>query len=76
MYSKQSPHILPVQKDEEIYICQCGKTANAPLCDGSHKQLEGRVKPFVYTADKDDELYICGCGKSKNLPWCDGSHKK
>ncbi|ORU90404.1 MAG: hypothetical protein A6F71_05405 [Cycloclasticus sp. symbiont of Poecilosclerida sp. M] len=76
MYNKQSPHILTVKEGEEIYICHCGKTGTEPLCDGSHKKLTERVKPFVYKAEKDDGLYICGCGKSKNLPWCDGSHNK
>lgn len=75
MYNKQSPYAVNVTKDEEIYLCQCGKTANSPLCDGSHKKSDG-IKPFVYNAKKDEELYVCGCGKSANMPWCDGSHKK
>jgi CDGSH-type Zn-finger protein len=75
MYSKQYPHRITVKKDEEVYICQCGKTANAPLCDGSHKQA-GKVRPLVYKADKEESLAICGCGKSSDLPWCDGSHNR
>lgn len=73
MYNKQSPYILTVKESEEVYICQCGKTAKAPLCDGSHKQVDG-IKPLVHTANGDGELYVCGCGKSANMPWCDGSH--
>ncbi|MEH6503121.1 MAG: CDGSH iron-sulfur domain-containing protein [Cycloclasticus sp.] len=75
MYSKQSPHIVPVKNDEEVYLCQCGKTAKAPYCDGSHKKTDG-VRPYIYKAKKDADLYVCGCGKSANMPWCDGSHKK
>jgi len=75
MYSKQSPHIITLKKDEETYICQCGKTAKAPLCDGSHKQV-ANVRPLIYKADKDESLAICGCGKSANMPFCDGSHNK
>jgi len=75
MYNKQSPHILPVKENEEVYICQCGKTSKAPLCDGSHKQTEG-IKPLVHIAKRDGELYVCGCGKSANMPWCDGTHNK
>jgi CDGSH-type Zn-finger protein len=76
MYKKQSPHVITVSKNEEVYICQCGKTASIPLCDGSHKQLAERVKPMVYAATIDEKLYICGCGKSADMPWCDGSHRK
>jgi len=75
MYTKQSPHIINVENNDEIYICQCGKTANVPLCDGSHKQTDG-IRPLVHLAKQGDQLYVCGCGKSANMPWCDGSHKK
>jgi len=75
MYSKNLPHVVPVKKDEEIYICQCGKTAKAPLCDGAHKQTDG-IRPLIYKATKDESLFVCGCGKSANMPWCDGSHNR
>lgn len=75
MYSRQSPYLVSATKDEELYVCQCGKTQDAPHCDGSHKQTAG-VRPLVYKAQKDESLAICGCGKSSNMPWCDGSHKK
>ena len=75
MYSKQSPHIFSVKKAEEVYICQCGKTANAPHCDGSHKTTDD-IRPLIFVAKQDEQLYVCGCGKSSNMPWCDGSHNK
>lgn len=75
MYSKQSPHVIALKEGEETYICQCGKTSNTALCDGSHKQTNS-IRPLVYMAEKNEELYVCGCGKSANMPWCDGSHKK
>jgi CDGSH-type Zn-finger protein len=75
MYSQQFPFSVSVKQDEEVYICQCGKTSNAPLCDGSHKQTDG-IRPLIYKAQKDESLTVCGCGKSANMPWCDGSHNK
>ena len=75
MYNKQAPHVVSLKKDEEIYVCQCGLTAKAPLCDGSHKQSDG-VRPLVHIAKKDENIYICGCNKSSDMPWCDGSHKQ
>jgi CDGSH-type Zn-finger protein len=74
MYSKNSPHIIDAKQGEEIYLCQCGQSAKAPYCDGSHKKTDQR--PLVHTVDQDKQLYVCGCGNSTNLPWCDGSHNK
>jgi CDGSH-type Zn-finger protein len=75
MYTQKSPYLIQLKKDEETYICQCGKTKKPPYCDGNHKQTDG-IKPLVYVAAKDETLTICGCGKSNNIPWCDGSHNK
>jgi len=75
MYNQQTPYIVNVKKDEELYICQCGKTAKAPLCDGAHKQTDG-IRPLIYKAQKDKSLALCGCGKSADMPWCDGSHNR
>lgn len=74
IYTKGSPHIQEMKAGETVYICRCGKTGNAPFCDGSH---EGSGKtPYAHTADADGAVYFCGCGKSGNIPFCDGSHNK
>jgi CDGSH-type Zn-finger protein len=66
------PHIVQAKANETLYICQCGKTKNAPFCDGSH---EGSGKaPLAHIAQADGPIYVCGCGKTRNTPWCDGSH--
>ncbi|MEW4981911.1 MAG: CDGSH iron-sulfur domain-containing protein [Cycloclasticus sp.] len=75
MYSQQYPYCITVKKGEEVYICQCGKTQDAPHCDGSHKQTDG-IRPLIYRPQKDESLTICGCGNSANMPWCDGTHNK
>ncbi len=74
IYEQGYPHIKTLKADESIYICGCGKTGNAPNCDGSHSGT-GK-EPFAHTADKEGDVFICGCGKSESLPWCDGSHNK
>lgn len=76
MYSKNSPYEVQIKKDDAVYICRCGKTANAPYCDGSHSRLGTGVTPLEVTASEDKSVYVCGCGKSGNMPFCDGSHKK
>jgi len=74
MYSSGSPIIEELKAGETVYICRCGKTANAPYCDGSHQGTE--ITPLAYTPESDGPVYICGCGKSANIPFCDGSHAK
>lgn len=73
MYQKQAPYKVTVENKGVVYVCQCGKTADAPFCDGSHSSTE--KTPFAYEASDGEQLFICGCGKSKNMPFCDGSHK-
>jgi glutamate synthase domain-containing protein 2/CDGSH-type Zn-finger protein len=60
-------------KGEEYYFCACGKSANQPFCDGSHKGT-GFV-PKAFTADADGEAYLCQCKQTGNSPFCDGTHK-
>jgi len=74
MYNNKLPYVVPIKKDEEVYLCQCDKTAKPPYCDGQHKKTGKR--PFIYTAKKDQTLFVCGCGKSADIPWCDNSHNK
>jgi len=74
MYERREPYVIPVKSGEVVWLCRCGKTGNAPFCDGTHKTLTG-VTPLAHTAEKDGSVYVCGCGQSKKLPFCDGSHK-
>ncbi len=74
LYEKGAPHIKELKAGESVYICQCGKTNNAPYCDGSHQGTE--VTPLAHTPDQDGPIFVCGCGKSANKPWCDGSHNQ
>lgn len=72
MYSRNEPYQVEEEPGTKHY-CACGKTGNAPYCDGSH-QGTGKV-PFEVEVKEKSTLYICGCGKSGTLPHCDGSHK-
>jgi CDGSH-type Zn-finger protein len=73
MYTKNAPHKLNIDETDKVYICNCGKSAKPPFCDGSHKGTG--MAPVIKEVESGDTLFICGCGKSKNMPYCDGSHK-
>ena len=67
------PTGVPLTKGEEYFFCTCGRSANQPFCDGSHKGTGFTPKGF--TAKEDGTAYLCTCKHTKNAPMCDGSHK-
>ncbi len=56
------------------YRCQCGRSANYPFCDGSHKGTE--QAPLQFELAEKKTVYLCDCGHSASRPYCDGSHAK
>jgi CDGSH iron-sulfur domain-containing protein 3 len=54
------------------YWCACGKSANQPFCDGSHKGSAFEPKPFEITEKR--KVVLCQCKQTKSPPFCDGSH--
>ncbi|MDT7941828.1 MAG: CDGSH iron-sulfur domain-containing protein [Bacteroidota bacterium] len=53
--------------------CACGRSAQQPFCDGSHKGSSFRPLKVEMTEEK--KVYLCGCKHTKNPPFCDGTHK-
>jgi glutamate synthase domain-containing protein 2 len=68
------PISVNLNQGEEYYFCACGRSANQPFCDGSHKGTS--ITPKAFTADKDEEAYLCACKHTGNAPYCDGTHKQ
>ncbi|WDE07402.1 CDGSH iron-sulfur domain-containing protein [Thalassomonas viridans] len=68
------PKGVELKKGEDYYFCTCGKSANQPFCDGSHKG--SGFKPKAFQADDDGMAYLCACKHTQNAPFCDGTHKK
>jgi CDGSH-type Zn-finger protein len=54
--------------------CACGRSANQPFCDGSHKGTD--FAPVRLEISEPTKVWLCGCKHSANKPFCDGSHKK
>jgi CDGSH iron-sulfur domain-containing protein 3 len=71
--AQKGPYAHQVEAGKTYYWCACGRSANQPFCDGSHKAVGLAPKPF--TAEKNATAYLCGCKQSKNAPYCDGTHQ-
>jgi CDGSH-type Zn-finger protein len=52
--------------------CACGKSANQPFCDGSHKGSGFAPEKLVISERK--QVWLCGCKRSGTKPFCDGTH--
>ncbi len=57
----------------DYYWCACGKSANQPFCDGSHKGTE--FSPKLVTLTEKQNVFWCMCKHSKKGAFCDGTHK-
>lgn len=72
--SGNKPHKVELEQGKEYYFCVCGRSANQPFCDGSHKATS--FKPLAFTADEDGSAYLCACKHTGNAPFCDGTHNQ
>ena len=72
--AQKSPFATDVEAGKSYFWCACGKSANQPFCDGSHKGTD--FTPVKYTAEMDGKVFFCGCKASANAPLCDGTHAK
>ena len=67
------PIKVELKAEKTIYWCSCGRSANQPFCDGSHKETD--FTPVSFTPEKDGEYFLCQCKQTANPPLCDGSHQ-
>ena len=71
--STQSPCVMELEAGT-YYWCSCGKSANQPFCDGSHKDTG--LTPVALELTEKTQVALCGCKRTANAPYCDGSHAK
>ncbi|MDQ6970284.1 MAG: CDGSH iron-sulfur domain-containing protein [Mariprofundus sp.] len=69
----KEPAVLELEPGT-YYWCSCGKSANQPFCDGSHKGTE--FTPQVLEITEKQKVALCQCKRSKNGAFCDGSHAR
>ncbi len=72
--TQKGPYPVGVEAGESYFWCACGKSANQPFCDGSHKG--GEFTPVKFEAAESKTVYLCGCKHTANRPFCDGSHNR
>lgn len=68
------PKKITLNKGEEYYFCNCGKSNNQPFCDGSHAGTD--FTPTAFIAEQAGEAHLCMCKHSANKPYCDGTHQQ
>jgi methylamine---glutamate N-methyltransferase subunit C len=68
------PVAVDLQAGEEYHFCSCGRSANQPFCDGSHKGTS--FTPRAFKAQEDGKAYLCQCKQTSTPPYCDGTHKR
>ena len=66
------PAGVELVQGEERHWCSCGRSANQPFCDGSHKGTSFSPRKIEITEEKSYAL--CNCKHSSNGAFCDGSH--
>jgi CDGSH-type Zn-finger protein len=70
--ARKAPFPVEVEAGRSYFWCACGRSANQPFCDGSHKDTG--IVPQKFTAETGGRVFFCGCKASGNAPLCDGSH--
>jgi CDGSH-type Zn-finger protein len=70
--AQKHPHNLDLEPGK-YWWCACGRSANQPFCDGSHKGTE--FTPVEFAVEEAKKVWLCGCKHTKNQPFCDGTHK-
>ncbi|MBF0168235.1 MAG: CDGSH iron-sulfur domain-containing protein [Alphaproteobacteria bacterium] len=70
----KTPFAVDLEEGTVYVWCACGKSAQQPFCDGSHKG--SGITPKVFKAEKTGTAYLCACKRTGNAPFCDGTHQK
>lgn len=70
--ARPKPYLVTLKGGRTYFWCSCGRSANQPFCDGSHKGTG--FEPRKLVASADEEVLLCGCKRTGDGPFCDGAH--
>jgi mannose-6-phosphate isomerase-like protein (cupin superfamily)/CDGSH-type Zn-finger protein len=70
--ARPTPCLVSLKGGRTYFWCRCGRSANQPFCDGSHRGTG--LEPEKFIARADEEVLLCGCKQSADAPFCDGTH--
>lgn len=73
LIAQTSPLPVDVEAGKTYFWCACGRSANQPFCDGSHKETD--IVPMKWTAPETKRVFFCCCKRTGGRPLCDGAHK-
>jgi CDGSH iron-sulfur domain-containing protein 3 len=68
---QKRPYVLPADPGT-YWWCSCGRSAQQPFCDGSHKGTS--LKPVKAELAEAGTIAWCGCKHSGKGAFCDGTH--
>ena len=72
LIAQKTPYGITLEAGD-YWWCSCGRSANQPFCDGSHKGTD--FTPVKFSVSESKQVWLCGCKHSANAPFCDGAHK-
>ncbi len=72
--AQKGPFAVNVEAGKAYFWCACGRSANQPFCDSSHKGTG--FMPVRFVADESATVYLCGCKRTGKRPRCDGTHSR
>ena len=70
--AKKGPFVVELEPGS-YWWCACGRSANQPFCDGSHKGTD--FTPVQFEITEKRKVGLCGCKHTANQPFCDAAHK-
>jgi len=68
------PVATQLEAGKKYLFCTCGRSADQPFCDNTHKGTPFKPKPF--SVEESQEAYLCMCKRTADAPFCDGSHTR